>query len=451
MVYQYLALKFLCQVGKDSSLELILTNTSLSPACFKLSAALIRQMIDHQDNIDLGEQSNYPKTILKNTSVGNSFHKSSLSRINCNISGDHGDVVVDERVLHQISHPELLLFPPEETVPPKSSVNVKVKYSPLHCGQYRWAITCEVAGGKAPAEYAIVNTLAAAPNVNISPSSFDCGIVYLGLTVQKTVCIQNLSMLPGHYQWSKEMVNDYSSLELDFQPQEGVLSPNGIQEISINLTPKNRGENKYTVLCNVLGMVNPLQLTFRLYVLDMFCSYYVDRFLHFHDMHHRITSIDRTRLPILDFGKRCGLGMTHCLRVTVQNETGISGRIRVSLAKYDVRPLLSPKQIVELTSMCLNWDMKTSGILDDIGQYSMYNFSNENGRAMVRQKLWSSTCAKGGQGLSVLLSSYEGDIEPWKSWHCEVFCFACMPGTYSDILHFKVKDMCHCILLMNLI
>jgi hypothetical protein len=370
--------------------------------------------------------SNIQERLPVNAKVVTNFCESYPSRFNDTISGDR-------------SNPELLVYPQEETIPPKSSVNVQVKFSPAHCGQHRWAITCEVAGGKVPREYAVVNTFAAAPDANLMPSSFDFGIVYLGIPVQRTTCIKNLSKLPGHFQWSKEVINDSSSLALDCQPQEGVLSPHEIKEISVSLTPKNLGENKYIARCNILGMLHPLELHIRLYVMDISCSYYVDTPLHFCNTHPHTASIDRTRLPTLDFGKRCSLGRIYCLWVAVQNESGLPGMIRVSVTKHDARPFLSHKQFMELTNMCLNRDMKTAGGLGDTHENSMHYFSTYDGCAMAQKKLWSSTCAKAGQGLAVLLSSYEGHIEAWKSWYCQVVCFACMPGTYCDILHFKVR------------
>jgi hypothetical protein len=113
--------------------------------------------------------------------------------------------------------------------------------------------------------------------------------------------------------------------------------------------------------------------------------------------------------------------------------------IHVSVTKHDARPFLSHKQFMELTNMCLNRDMETAGVLGDTRENSIHYFSTYDGCAMAQKKLWSSTCAKAGQGLAVLLSSYEGHIEAWKSWYCEVVCFACMPGAYCDILRFKVR------------
>ncbi|KAI5077122.1 hypothetical protein GOP47_0006946 [Adiantum capillus-veneris] len=443
------------QVGNSSSLDLDIRSKSTVAASFKLSAALnvlahngkskgsVIADQDHRTNCHKLASNMVPSPPCKENSFSNSANLSQRNALD--------DCTVWRKSEHANPCSELLFFPSEGMVSAKEHKIVKVQCKPVMLGQYKWSITCEVAGQKSLSQYVIAQTIATASELYLSPSIIDLGIAYVGLSVQQRVSIHNLSVLPCYFNWSEEIFRSFSFVTVEVQPVEGLLPAHGKQEILFTLTPVEPGEKNFSVTCIAQGMMHPLELNFRVYISGIGCRVNIERPLTFNRFDYGKTeysrsalaglkSIDRSKLPALNFGKRCPLGVVQSLRVLVQNETAVAGTVHASVSFHGLVLALS-ESIEELTGRHVKSKSKGTKILEDCRQVANHQFWTESGCAMSLQRQWASTCMRGGgQDIAMVLSATEGTLKGWGFWDFVVFCYACMPGTYYDILNIMVSD-----------
>ncbi|MCO5567886.1 hypothetical protein L7F22_021582 [Adiantum nelumboides] len=401
---------------------------------------------------DEDSQKNCQKQTLNILSSSSCQEKSSFSSADVCQRNALDECTVLRKHEHANLDSQLFFFPSEGMLSAKENKIVRVQCKPVASGKYNWAITCEIAGEKFLSQYVIARTIATASKLYLSPSIIDLGVTYLGLSVQQTVSIHNLSALPCCFNWSKEVCKSFSFVTVEVQPIEGILPAQGKQEILFTLMALEPGEKNFVVTCIAQGMMHPLELSFRVYISGIGCRVYVEQPLKFNRLDYSKTeyrksalsslkSIDRSKLPALNFGKRCPLGVVQSMRVIVQNETAVAGRVHASVTYYGLVPAPPEESIEELTGKHVKLKPKETKVLGDCREVANRQFWCESGCAMSLQRQWASTCIRGGsQGIAMVLSTTKGTLKGWGFWDFEVFCYACMPGTYFDVLNIVVSD-----------
>ncbi|KAH7445867.1 hypothetical protein KP509_01G027000 [Ceratopteris richardii] len=441
------------KVKKSSLLELILKNRSNAAASFKLVSApmpaifhsYVEPMVDCVNNT--GSLPEQLSCAVSSSCQGRNFtNPIELAEPVQEISNAY-------RACNQRDQCSELLFSPSEgTISKNGRLVVNVECRPKVSGHHRWAITCEVAGEKSLSQYAIARCQAAGAELYLSPSSLDLGVTYIGSSIQKVVYIHNLSILPCFFNWSEETFQSLTFVRVNVTPLKGHLSPSSKQEIIFSLSPTEPGEKNFSLTCISEGIIPPLTLNFRLYVSDIHCAIHIEQPLRINRFDYSMTDysrfqistlkvIDRSKQVVLDFGKKCSIGVVQSLKIVIQNETAIAGKIHASVMHYGLAPALGEELLAQLTGKHAARKANRKKLLGDSSKVANRQFSTDAGCIMSAQRQWASTCIKGGsQGIAIILSSTEGTLPGWGSWELVVFCYAWFPGDYKDILIIKAGD-----------
>ena len=126
----------------------------------------------------------------------------------------------------------------------------------------RTCVRCDVDGGKST--YIHVRGEVQAPKVFLDVSSVDLGHTYIGVPVQRTFRLTNLSNLPAYFNWDeparhgKNAETVARNWQTAFTPASGTLASKATLDVTFTFTARRPGRVDALFSCDIEGMSYPL-------------------------------------------------------------------------------------------------------------------------------------------------------------------------------------------------
>nr|CCA24414.1 conserved hypothetical protein [Albugo laibachii Nc14] len=265
------------------------------------------------------------------------------------------------------------------------------------------------------------------PNVYVTPQTLSLGTTFVGILAKKTVLLTNLSSLRCEFRWS-EPQGPSSQYSLKFDPENGVLEPQGTIPTELHYTPLQDGEVSFLVACFIEGMHFPLGLECRTIQKGLLLSYEVieassiksgaqiERTDSETEMALDLSGVDsRASLPTLSFGDAIPLGEPRALTLLIQNHS-VATSLEIIPKRYKTAPSDAPNDPVRVDS--------------------------------TDQKRMKQLLAL-HQGLAIEIIPSSAEIPAWQQAFFTIVCYNNMPGAFADEIVISPKNHAPVELSMN--
>ncbi|XP_004614681.2 deleted in lung and esophageal cancer protein 1 [Sorex araneus] len=144
-------------------------------------------------------------------------------------------------------------------VPPLGDCSVQITLEALSCQRLQTVLELEVDSGVW--SYLPVYAEVQEPFVYLQSSHVELHDLYVGVPAEATVTLVNGTLLPTQFHWDVLLGNQASFCRARISPSQGILSPNEVCQLQLELTALTQEELTDLALpCYVSGMEKPLVL-----------------------------------------------------------------------------------------------------------------------------------------------------------------------------------------------
>jgi len=387
---------------------------------------------------------------------------------------DNGGLERDENSAHVR---EFFFVPPHGCIAPNSSEAVTVCFKPHTTGKYHNHIELHTEDDHT--QFLEVHAMVQQPKICLNVSSMDLGTTYLGVWHKRRVMVQNLSMLPTHFDW--ESIID-EGLEIDIQPRGATLKPAEIMPVTIGFKPYVAGPISALLGCSLEGAICPLGLGIETTVDCLKVEYGVKE-----------SNTDSTKGDevVVDFGDEVQIFKAQTRTFLIQNKSAIPAEYKLEIKKFPTgsfegKPLKlgekppkppvglkstvslgaafskaappSPrdqatgtgKQFTRSTTQKSSVEMSrlksTQGLKPSPMEISAETvpFRSAQGRGIVAGRIRQAqeqTALCDDHGVAFGVNQTEGTVLAWETVEITVTCYTNMPGRYEDELIIDVTDL----------
>ena len=299
--------------------------------------------------------------------------------------------------------------------------------------------TRSAAGGHwAPPQYTSIRGEVQAPKVYLKETSVPLGVVYVGVPVERTLTLVNLSNLATKFKFERPG-GASPAFALTFAPQSGELEAKQTLKIVITYAALTAGVVDEVLGCKVFGCALPSGFALRATAKNAVLAYELLAEgqappLPLADPSH-VQLPDGVDLPLipplppLNFGEDVPLFERRTLRIAVRNLSAIAAPFSLAPQKYAAQKLKQPPP-------------KFKGHIMDGSNNEANAFQSEMGRKHVRKRQIEKEDASylsQGAGVAFSVAPSSGVLVPWGVLIVEVTAYNNMASYFVDTLSCEVK------------
>ncbi|CAK4690277.1 hypothetical protein AeMF1_002479 [Aphanomyces euteiches] len=265
------------------------------------------------------------------------------------------------------------------------------------------------------------------PHVYLSQTQIQLGTTYLGVSVQHTIELVNVSNLAAPFKWSEPQLRHASKpYSVEISPQKGILASKETLPIQMTFTGRAPGYTEVLLACQVQGMRECLGLELTTLQKGLVLSYeVVDEAKSVDFGVVSPTAAVSSSLPKLHFGDDVPLFERKTLRLLIRNHSGITATVAVDARKYNAAPC-------DATSTTNALEPREHAFQSQAGK--AYK-SNQATQRQDRLRL------SAGLGVAFVCSPSTCVIPPWSHALVEITALNNMAGRYVDEIVVKVDTM----------
>ena len=326
----------------------------------------------------------------------------------------------------------------------------------------------------------------------------DLGFTYIGVPVQRTLQLTNLSNLPAEFAWNAVVGEGQEAIlenfDITFDAPSGSLSEKEVKEIVVTFNAKKAGNVDIMFACDVVGMPIPLGFNLKTVSKGLLVSYTLaqDEPLQLKPGEPLgIQGTDATPpaegnepsnvriVPTLNFGEECQLMTRQKLRLVLRNYSEIATTYNIfaegfpgeevpdhlkmftvdagkpadgeesSTAKTNSVP--RPPQTTSTKSPSRRGKKgktgkkkKKKGVILGDRHESSEQFRSEKGHEHILKKSQSvenQAILVKGRGTAFVMTPATGKLGPWGTQYIDIVCYNDMPGNYADYICCKIEGL----------
>jgi hypothetical protein len=301
-------------------------------------------------------------------------------------------------------------------------------------------VTCATRNGGswAPPQFMSIRGEVQAPKVYLKETSVPLGVVYVGVPVERSLTLVNLSNLSTKFKFERPGGSS-PAFTLAFEPRSGELEAKQVLTISIKYTALTAGVVDEVLGCKVFGCSLPLGFGLRATAKAAVLAYEL-----LEDGQEPPVALcdprevqlpDDVQLPVvpplpsLDFGDDVPLFERIKMRIAVRNLSAIAASFNFGCNKYPAEPL--PPEPVRFANK----------ILDDAHDVEN-TFQSVAGRTYISKRLLQkqdSMVLKKGNGVAFAVEPSCGQLTPWGVTVVTITAFNNMASLFNDTLSCEVE------------
>ena len=339
-----------------------------------------------------------------------------------------------------------------------------------------------------------------APKVYIEQDVVDLKNTYIGVPVETTITVKNLSNLPAEFNFSRVIdassANVHSIFDIQFSPESGVLSEKELLIVKIRYTALKAGRVNCLFALDVAGMEFPLGFRLNTISKGLLVTYTLrDAVPNLLPPCHPIgqgwkddsppfegcKEPNARIVPVLDFGEDCPLQKRRRLQLVIRNYSAIPTSFSLEMKSYPgAEEVEEPRAVISFepsapsaappstrglggpsgpssgmtgrasstggskrTSASTRRSGRGGGLLGDQHE-STQQYRSKNGRAYIEdktQKKIDQSTLRHGLGAAFIITPSIGALPPWGSVTVDVISCNDMPGAYRDELIAVVQGL----------
>ncbi|EQC37574.1 hypothetical protein, variant [Saprolegnia diclina VS20] len=262
------------------------------------------------------------------------------------------------------------------------------------------------------------------PQVYLTITRINLGTTYIGVPVQATCQLINVSNLPASFKWVEPQGRS-KAYTIEFEPKAGNLISKESLTITVTFTGRVPGFTNAVFACNVRGLLAPLGFELSTLQKGLVLSY---ELLKPNDpLPELVPHTDAPAgalLPKLQFGEEVALFERKTLRLLIRNHSGIPAKVSFEAKKYaaattETPPenLLEPPQNVFQSAQGQQYKAEQANVLEDRRVLSL------------------------GHGVALVCYPAALTIAEWEQAVVHITCFNNMSGRYVDDIIVKLDTM----------
>ncbi|OQR92208.1 hypothetical protein ACHHYP_03955 [Achlya hypogyna] len=259
------------------------------------------------------------------------------------------------------------------------------------------------------------------------------GTTYIGVPVQATCQLINVSNLPASFKWVEPQGRS-KAYSIEFEPKIGNLVSKQSLTITVTFTGRVPGLTNAVFACNVRGLLAPLGFELSTLQKGLVLSY---ELLKPNDpipiLLPHTDAPAGVLLPKLQFGEEVALFERKTLRLLIRNHSGIPAKVSFEAKKYspattETPPenFLEPPQHV-FQSLHVTWRLTYI-----VGQ----QYKAEQANVLEDRRILSL-----GHGVAIVCYPSALTIAEWEQAVVLITCFNNMSGRYVDDIIVKLDTM----------
>ncbi|OQS04639.1 hypothetical protein THRCLA_12212 [Thraustotheca clavata] len=262
------------------------------------------------------------------------------------------------------------------------------------------------------------------PQVYLTVTKVNLGTTYIGVPVQATCQLINVSNLPASFKWVEPQGRS-KAYNIEFEPKIGSLESKQTLIITITFTGRVPGFTNAVFACNVRGLLAPLGFELSTLQKGLVLSY---ELLKPNDpipvLVPHTDAPGGALLPKLQFGEEVALFERKTLRLLIRNHSGIPAKVSLEAKKYKAAAtetppenLLEPSQRVFQSAKGQQYKAEQANVLEDRRILSL------------------------GHGVAIVCYPASLVIAEWEQAVVLITCFNNMSGRYVDDIIVKLDTM----------